>query len=124
YAALPLAGATSKLTVASLARPAAGATVNFIGGTANGTPLGSATNQLLLTQVNGGAPSAALVGGSTVAGHVGEGILPWAEVNGGAGTGDFATYSPVSGGTGVIAFSGYAASIAAATSADTVKATA
>ena len=121
FTAAAATGATSILTSTNLVRNLAGATVNFIGGTGNVTPLGTSTNKLIFTQINGGSPAAALVGSSTVAGHVGEGILPWAEVNGGSGTGDFATYSPVSGGTGIIAFSGYATSIAAATATDTVK---
>jgi autotransporter-associated beta strand protein len=123
YAAAAAAGATSQLTLGNLSR-AAGALVNFVGGAGNVTPLGTVTNQVVTNKINGAAPSAALVGSSTVAGHVGEGILPWAEVNGGRGTGDFAAYSPVSGGTGIIAFSGYASSIAAATATDTVKDTA
>ena len=123
YAVAPATGVTSSVTSANLVRNVAGATVNFIGGTGNVTPLGTATNQLIFTQINGGAPSAAIVGSSTVAGHIGDGILPWAEVNGGSGTGDFATYNG-SGGTGINAFQGYAASIATATATDTVKETA
>ena len=123
FTAAAATGATSTLTSANLVRTLAGATVNFIGGTANVTPLGTSTNQLIFTKINGGSPASALVGSSTVAGHIGEGILPWAEVNGGSGTGDFATYNGSSG-TGINAFQGYAASIATATATDTVKETA
>ena len=125
-------GATAQLTFTNLIRNS-GATVNFLGGSAgllaaastfgftanNISPLGTATNQILINQINGAAPSAAIVGSSTVAGHIGDGILPWAEVNGAAGTGGFATYNG-SAGIGINAFQGYAMSIAAASPTDTV----
>ena len=48
YAAAPAAGATSSLNPASLSRNP-GATVNFLGGTANITPLGLVNNSLVIT---------------------------------------------------------------------------
>src|SRR5262249_55448294 len=51
------AGATSVLTVPNLVRNA-GATVNF---QSNSAALGSASNQVVLTQVNGAAPAGSLV---------------------------------------------------------------
>ena len=126
-------GAVSQLTLASLSRNPGG-TVDFLGGstapisqyssgfgfnTAFISPLGTAKNQLLITQISGVAPAAAMVGSSTVAGHIGEGILPWGEINGAAGTGGFVTYNGASG-VGINAFQGYVTSIAAAGPGDTV----
>ena len=100
FANAVLAGATSLLTAAGLIR-SPGATVNFIGGSNNVSPLGtSTTNKLLFTT----APSGSLV----FTGNQGT-ILPFAEVNGtapsgGSGSGDFATY----GANGITAFTNYA----------------
>ena len=109
YTATPVLGATSVLTSPNLIRTVTGATVNFIG---NNEALGTAANQLVFSQINGAAPASSLVGN-------GGGIVPWAEVNGASGTGDFATY----GGNGVVAFSNYVTTIAAAVPGDIVKIT-
>ena len=132
-------GATSQLTFTSLTRNP-GATVDFFGGstgvitTASGfafatanisplgtanSPLGTVNNQILITTINGVAAASAVVGSSTVAAYLGDGILPWAEVNGASGTGGFATYGGHAG-VGINAFQGYVTSIAAASPTDTV----
>ena len=109
YAAAAASGATSVVIAASLVETASsGATVNFFGGTGNVTPLGTSTNMLLFTT----APTTVGTGG---------GILPYAEVNGGAGTGDFATYTA---GTGVAAYTNYVTTLATAGVNDIVKLTA
>ncbi len=104
FAAIALAGNTSVFTSTLLVRTA-GATVNFIGGTSNATPLGSSSNQLifgnLLTTSSGTVGS--FNSGLQYLGNQGN-ILPYAEVNGGADTGDFATY----GSNGVAPFTNYA----------------
>ncbi len=120
YTAAPAASATSVLTFASLAR-SPGATVNFVGGTGNASPLGTTiasgggyTNEIVLT---GGAPTSLFFNGNQGS------ILPFGEVNGstsaGTGTGDLATYgtgastSATNNGAaanfvGITAFSNYA----------------
>ena len=101
------------LTVANLVRTS-GATVNFQ--SAN-SQLGSALNQVLLTQINGTASSLAQANNILVGN--GGGILPWAYVN----TNDFATYNATSPG-GVAAYANYVSSIGASTnSGDVVKET-
>src|SRR5207247_2455431 len=98
YALPAAAGVTAKLTAAALVRNPT-ATVNFFG---NNAALGtSTTNQIVFT-----APPTALLVGN------GGGILPFGEVNGGSGTGDFATY----GANGVTAYTAYVTSIAASAS--------
>src|SRR5262249_38886626 len=99
FAGTPVTGAASAVTIAHLARSGAN-TVNFVG---NNQALGTTANLITLTQINGAAPAAALVGNSSV--KAGEGILPWAEVTGpgSPNTVDFATYG-LSGGAGVNAF--------------------
>src|SRR5262249_49171151 len=108
YGQPPNPGTASTLTFASLGRNA-GATGNFVG--ANAT-LGTTANKLLFT-------TAARTTGN------GGGILPYGEVNGGSGTGDFATY----GSNGVAAYTSYVvansnATFAAAGVNDIVKVTA
>ncbi len=91
------------MTSAGLSRTA-GATVNFVGGTNNATPLGTSSNQLvfsnLLTTNSGTAGS--INGGLQYLGNQGN-ILPYAEVNGLANNGDFATYTS----SGIAAFTNY-----------------
>src|SRR5206468_1386280 len=101
YAAAPVTGASgSTLTINTLARTV-GATVNFIGGTGNASPLGATTNGALnkivvgsgLTSTNGTAGTFSSNGSQyfgTGASGVGN-ITPFAEVNGGTAT-NFATY--------------------------------
>ena len=101
YTAAAAPGATSLLTFASLSR-SLGATVNFIGGTGNVTPLGTSTNQIVFTT----ATSVTSLLQGTGINNGGNGILPFAEVNGGANTGDFASYGQT-GTTGIAAFTGY-----------------
>ncbi len=88
-------GANSTLTFASLARNL-GATVNFTGGV-NGT--GDNVVFTTATSVTG------LLQGVGI-GNGGAGILPFAEVNGGANAGDFASYNQT-GTMGIAAFTGY-----------------
>ncbi len=112
YAAAPVTGAGgSTFTVNTLVRNL-GATVNFVGGTGNASPLGVATNGVLnqllvnngLTATNGTAGTFSANGyqyfGNGASG-VGN-IIPFAEVNGGVAS-DFASYST----TGVTAFANY-----------------
>ncbi len=101
YAATAVSGATSVLTSAGLSR-SSGATVNFVGGTGNATPLGTSSNQLIF---NSGLTTTGTAGNSTSMQFFGNqgNILPYAEVNGGVGSGDFATYL----GTGIAAFNNY-----------------
>ena len=96
-----VSGATSVLTSAGLVRNA-GATVNFVGG-ANFSPLGTSNNQLLfgnLLTTNGTV--GAFNSGLQYQGNQGN-ILPYAEVNGLANVGDFATYTT----SGIATFSSY-----------------
>jgi fibronectin-binding autotransporter adhesin len=115
FAAVPVSGATSTVTFTQLTRNA-GATANFIGGTGNVSPLGTANNQLLvnsgLTATNGSAGTFSGNGyqffGTGNGGTMGN-IIPFAEVNGPTATptagigllGDFATYTA----SGIAAFS-------------------
>jgi autotransporter-associated beta strand protein len=77
----PAAGGATQVTVANLQR-ATGGTVTFtgpnLGGTAVAAGLGAAQGNVILTQVDGGAPNAALVGGGGGAGTSNISILPWA----------------------------------------------
>ncbi len=105
YTAVPLTNATSTVNVLSLTRNT-GATVNFIGGTVTAgvqaSPLGTATNQLLinnLSSANTGTAGTFISGGlqylGTTTGAAILNILQFAEVNGGAtvSAGDLATYT-------------------------------
>ncbi len=96
---VPVAGSATEVTIANLIRTPGG-TVTFTGPNLGGTAasaLGPAQGNVILTQLNGGAPSAALMGGGgTSATNLS--ILPWAlgdEANEGnrseAGSG-FVTY--------------------------------
>ena len=76
-----LAGAGMEVTIANLQR-AAGGTVTFtganLGGAAVAPGLAAAQGNVLLTQIDGSAPAAALVGGGGSAGTSNISILPWA----------------------------------------------
>ncbi len=107
FTAAPVTGATSVITSGGLSR-SAGATVNFLGGTTNMSPLGTSSNQLIFSNLV--TTSSGTVGsinsGLQYLGNQGN-ILPYAEVNGAAGTGDFATY----GSNGVAPFNNYATQV-------------
>ncbi|MDB6120931.1 MAG: hypothetical protein JWO08_4712, partial [Verrucomicrobiaceae bacterium] len=97
----PLGVATNTLTIANLVRDAVtgkGTTVNFTGTTqTNLGQNGVGTPQIILTQINGGSPTSALVNGI---------IGGWAVVNGT----DFASYvAPAGtvGGVGAMGSNGY-----------------
>ena len=121
YSALPTAGAGgSTVTFLSLIRNP-GATANFVGGTGNVSPLGVATNGVLNKVLFGTSGGSYLDGGlTTVNGTLGTftanglqyfgngtsgttNLVPALEINGGANTGDFATY----GANGITAFATY-----------------
>ncbi|MEQ1859573.1 MAG: autotransporter-associated beta strand repeat-containing protein [Chthoniobacteraceae bacterium] len=80
-AATPLAGAATEVTIADLRR-GTGTTVSFsgpgLGGAAVAAGLATARGNVLLTQINGAAPDAALVGGNGAAGTTTISLLPWA----------------------------------------------
>ena len=108
FAAAAVPGASSVLTSVGLSRTA-GATVNFIGGgstaaTLTVTPLGTSTNQLIFGNL---ATSHGSVGqfnsNLQYQGNQGN-ILPYAEVDGAANNGDFATYTA----SGIAPFTNYA----------------
>ena len=108
-------GATSVVTAGALTRNP-GATVNFFNESGsypiangqttaflNSTPLpGTAANQLTFTNLS----TSQAVGAATALQFFGNqgNILPYAEVNGGANTGDFATYTT----SGIATFTNYA----------------
>ena len=74
-------------TATSLSRWTGGATVNFIGGTSNITPLGTSSNQFVfgnLVTTSSGTPGT-INSGLQYLGNQGN-ILPYAEVNGVANT--------------------------------------
>ncbi len=88
--------------------PQHGATVNFVGGTNNATPLGTSSNELIfnnLVTTSSGTPGP-INGGLQYLGNQGN-ILQYAEVNGLANNGDFATYTSL----GIAPFSNYATQI-------------
>ena len=112
YATAPVTGALgSTLTISKLVRNV-GATVDFIGGTANASPLGLATNGVLnkllvssgLTTISGAAGTFSANGlqyfGNGATGI--DNIIPFAEVNGGTAT-NLATYTA----NGIAAFADY-----------------
>ena len=98
YATTSASGTTSTLNVAALARNT-GATVNFIGGTSNVTPLGTASNQLVFGNLSANPVATTPL---QFVGNQGN-ILPFAEVNGTNSSGDLATYTSL----GVATFSNY-----------------
>src|SRR5262249_6177791 len=107
FPAAPSAGATCAVTSAGLVRNI-GATVNFVGGTANASPRGTTANKLLfnsgLTSTNGTAGTFS-ANGYQFFGNGGSGvgnIIPFAEVNAGPAT-DFASYTA----NGVAPFANY-----------------
>ena len=133
FTAAPAAGATSTVTSASLAR-STGATVNFLGGTGNVSPLGTGHESADLQQ-RADAPAGhrrhvhrqrpAVLRHPATAAPVGN-ILTFAEVNGGTNTGDFATYTA----SGIAPFANYvtqsysaSGTLSTTLSTDIVKAT-
>ena len=92
---------TAQLTSSNLVRNP-GASADF-----SGTNLGTASNRIIFTSIDGLTPTARLVGNNG-------GILPYATF----ANNDFASYDASNG---IKAFAGYASSIAAAGPGDTVK---
>ncbi|MGB8166328.1 MAG: autotransporter-associated beta strand repeat-containing protein [Chthoniobacteraceae bacterium] len=95
------AGAATELTVGNLVR-SAGTTVLFegqkLGSAAVAPGLAAAQANVILSKINGAAPTGALVGGSGAAGPTTTSILPWA-LGDGANSGNL-----YAGGTGFVTY--------------------